>query len=228
MEDQDVRSALKEYVTEAEPPVGLTGDGVLAAGRRSRRRRLTTVVAVVALAAAGFPAGTAIIALPDRNEPAAASPCGTKSPEETTEAAKARLSCVLEATVRARVTLGSDTPFDLKAIPIGKASAYHLVYPVHDGAMSVTLHPNDGALLSTGLACRNLDPAPATCSASLIDGGTLVETTTMEKDGHLTYGATYHTERAIVEITTDGGKNAQPPLSEAQIREIALTPGLVP
>lgn len=31
MEDQDVRSALKEYVTEAEPPVGLTGDGVLAA-----------------------------------------------------------------------------------------------------------------------------------------------------------------------------------------------------
>ncbi|MFD6066165.1 hypothetical protein [Amycolatopsis lurida] len=228
MEDQDVRSALNKYVTEAEPPVGLTGDGVLAAGRRSRRRRLTTVVAAVALAAAGFPAGTAIIALPGRNEPAVGSPCGSKSPNETIEAAKARLSCVLEATVRARVTLGSDTPFELKAIPTGKASAYLLTYPVHDGSMSVTLHPNDGALLSTGLACRDLEPTPTTCSASLVDGGTLVETTTKEKDGHLTYGATYQTERAIVEVTTDGGKNAQPPLSEAQVREIALTPGLVP
>ncbi|KFU78190.1 hypothetical protein SAMN04489729_2835 [Amycolatopsis lurida] len=228
MEDQDVRSALKEYVTEAEPPVGLTGDGVLAAGRRSRRRRLTTVVAAVALAAAGFPAGTAIIALPERNEPAAASPCGAKSPEETTEAAKARLSCVLEATVRARVTLGSDTPFDLKAIPIGQGNGYHLVYPVRDGSLSVTVLPNNGTLLSTGTACRRLNPAPATCSASLIDGGTLVETTTKENDGHVTYGAAYQTGTAIVEVSADGGDNARPPLSEAQVREIALTPGLVP
>ncbi|WP_340685495.1 hypothetical protein LCL61_03580 [Amycolatopsis coloradensis] len=228
MEDQDVRSALKEYVTEAEPPVGLTGDGVLAAGRRSRRRRLTTVVASVALAAAGFPAGTAIIALPDRNEPAAASPCGAKSPEETTEAAKARLSCVLEATVRARVTLGSDTRFDLQAIPIDKGNGYRLVYPVRDGSLSVTVLPNNGTLLSTGVACRRLDPVPATCSASLIDGGTLIETTTGEKDGHLSYGAAYQTGTAIVEVSTDGGDNTRPPLSEAQVREIALTPGLVP
>ncbi|MFI9454499.1 hypothetical protein [Amycolatopsis sp. NPDC052450] len=228
MEDQDVRSALKEYVTVAEPPIGLTGDGVLTAGRRSRRRRLTTVIAAVALAAAGFPVGTAIIALPDRNEPAATSPCAKKSPEETSEAAKTRLSCVIEAAVRARVTLGSDTPFELKAVPLGKTNAYHLVYPVRDGTMSVTLHPNNGTLLSTGMACQDVDPVSTTCSASLIDGGTLVETTAKENGGRLTYGATYQTEAAIVEVFTEGGKSARPPLSEVQVREIALTPGLVP
>jgi len=227
MEDQDVRSALKEYVTEAEPPIGLTGDDVLAKGRRSRRRRLTTVVGAAALAT-GFLAGTALVALPDRQEPAATSPCGEKPPEETTEAAKARLSCVIETAIRTRVPLGSDTPIELKAIPIGKGSGYLLVHPVHGGSLSVSVMPNDGTLLSTGLACQRLEPAPATCSASLIDGGTLVETTTKEKDGRLAYGAAYQTETAIVEVSTEGGENAQPPLSEAQLREIALTPGLVP
>ncbi|MEU9686844.1 hypothetical protein [Amycolatopsis japonica] len=228
MEHQDVRFALKEYVTEAEPPIGLNGDDVLAKGRRSRRRRLTTVIAAVAVAAAGFPVGTALVALPDRQEPAATSPCGEKPPGETTEAAKVRIACVIEAAVRTRVTLGSDSPFELKAIPIGKGSGYLLVHPVHDGSLSVSVMPNDGTLLSTGMACRRLDPAPTACSASLIEGGTLVETTTKEKDGHLAYGAAYQTETAIVEVSTDGAENAQPPLSEAQIREIALTPGLIP
>ncbi|MEU3622241.1 hypothetical protein BS329_33440 [Amycolatopsis coloradensis] len=243
MEDQDVRSALQEHVSEAEPPIGLTGKGVLAAGRRSRRRRLTTAVAVAAVAAAGIPMGIVSVAYPDRSEPAATSPCGEKSPEESPEAAKVRLSCLLERAIRAYVTPAD--PLRLEAYPTPGKMLYLLSSDVGDrtGSVFVELVTNDGTLLSAGTACEVQVPAPTTCSASLIRGGTLVESTTKKpgSPGFVFYQAAYRTEQAIVSITSSNSTEAStderpdppaqrelPPLSEAQLREIALTPGLVP
>ncbi len=243
MEDQDVRSALKEYVAETEPPIGLTEEGVLGAGRRSRRRRLTTMVTAVALAAAGFPVGTALIVLPDRNEPAATSPCGEKSPGESRDAVTARLDCLLERAIRTYVTPAD--PLDLETYPGPDKTLYLMSADVGDrtGSVFVELMTNDGTLLSAGTACKVQVPAPTTCSASLVRGGTLVETTIKKPDspGFVAYQAAYRTAQAIVVITstnsTEAGTDARPyppaqrelpPLTEAQVREIALTPGLVP
>ncbi|WP_410666094.1 hypothetical protein [Amycolatopsis sp. lyj-84] len=243
MEDHDVRSALKEYVTGAEPPIGLTGDGVLTAGRRSRRRRLTTIVAVVALAVAGFPVGTALIALPDRAEPASISPCGEKSPEETPKAVTARLECLLDQAIRTYVTPAD--PLKLEAYPATDKTLYVMSAEVSDrtGSLYVDLATNDGTLLSAGTACEVQEPTPTTCSASLIRGGTLVETTIRKprNPDFVIYQAAYRTAQALVVVSssnsTEAGTDAQPyppgqrelpPLTQAQLREIALTPGLVP
>ena len=56
---EDVRSALTAYVTEGEPPIGLTGDEVLAAARLSRRRYLLT--GAVALAVVVLALGLAVV-----------------------------------------------------------------------------------------------------------------------------------------------------------------------
>ncbi|MFD5095457.1 hypothetical protein ACFWMR_32975 [Amycolatopsis thailandensis] len=243
MEDQDVRSALKEYVTEAEPPIGLTGDGVLAAGRRSRRRRVTTVIAAVALASAGFPVGAALIASPDRSEPVATSPCGEKTPGETSQAVTARLNCLLDRAIRTYATPAD--PLKLEAYPQPGKTLYLMSGELGDrtGSVFVELMTNDGTMLSTGVACESQDPTPTTCSARLIRGGTLVETTIKKpgNPGFVAYQAGYRTAEAIVIITatnsTKPGTDEKPDppaqrelplLTEAQLREIALTPGLVP
>ncbi|MFD0517415.1 hypothetical protein [Paractinoplanes durhamensis] len=77
MQEADVQEALKAYVTDGEPAMGLTADGVLKAGRRSRRARRLAGVAGAGLAA--VLAGVAAVGVwggsPDGPEYMAADPC---------------------------------------------------------------------------------------------------------------------------------------------------------
>ena len=73
---EDVRAALTAYVTEGDPPVGLSGDAVLSAARLSRRRHLLT--GAVALFVVVLALGLAVVALPHR-DPVAGRPCPTAS-----------------------------------------------------------------------------------------------------------------------------------------------------
>ncbi|MEU4238293.1 hypothetical protein [Actinoplanes sp. NPDC026619] len=52
MQEAEVRTALTAYATDGEPPMGLTADGVLTAGRRSRRARRLAAFAGAGVAAA--------------------------------------------------------------------------------------------------------------------------------------------------------------------------------
>ena len=93
---EDVRTALTAYVTEGEPPIGLSGEEVLAAARLSRRRYLLT--GAVALAVVVLALTLAVVVLPRRAE-VASHPCPTAS--DTRAALVDRLSCVVGNAVRA-------------------------------------------------------------------------------------------------------------------------------
>ncbi|BAL87095.1 hypothetical protein AMIS_18750 [Actinoplanes missouriensis 431] len=77
MQEADVREALKTYVTEDEPAMGLTAGTVLNAGRRSRRNRRLAGVAGAALVAALAGAGVAVVSGGGSTDPefAAAGAC---------------------------------------------------------------------------------------------------------------------------------------------------------
>jgi len=85
MQEMDMQHALKAYVRDGEPAMGLTADVVLAAGRRSRRTRRLAGVAGAAVAVAL--AGTGVAAFTGGGSPdadlaaaACASPPGSRPP----------------------------------------------------------------------------------------------------------------------------------------------------
>ena len=77
MRETEVRHALKAYVSDGEPPMGLTADVVLAAGRRSRRARRVAGFAGAGLAVALAGAGVVVVSGGGSfgGEFAAAAPC---------------------------------------------------------------------------------------------------------------------------------------------------------
>ena len=148
---EDVRSALTAYVTEDEPPLGLSGDAVLAAARLSRRRHLLTgaVAAVVVVLALGL----AVVVLPHRGEVAGRA-CPAAS--DTRSALVDRLSCVVGNAVRSmlppdaritRLTIPGETPpadpFHLIADPAGDApreALFHMGVRVTDARGSGSVY----------------------------------------------------------------------------------------
>src|SRR4051812_26195026 len=77
MQDTGVQQALKKYVSDGEPAMGLTADAVLAAGRRSRRSRRVAGFAGAGLAIALAGAGVVVVSGGGSSGPAfeAATPC---------------------------------------------------------------------------------------------------------------------------------------------------------
>jgi len=77
MQETEMHHALKEYVSDGEPAMGLTADAVLMAGRRSRRTHRLAGFAGAGLAAALIGAGLVVVS--DGGSPgadyAAAAPC---------------------------------------------------------------------------------------------------------------------------------------------------------
>jgi hypothetical protein len=61
MQETDMHHALKQYVSDGEPAMGLTADAVLTAGRRSRRTRRLAGFAWAGLAAALVGAGVVVV-----------------------------------------------------------------------------------------------------------------------------------------------------------------------
>lgn len=207
MDDLDVRSALTEYVTESEPQIWLTGDSVLAAGRRSRRRRLSAAgIAGAAFAVVAILGATSVMTTPSPPpQPAKPVPgdrCGTRTPGETAQQVLTRLSCTVDTSVRSRVTPGAridrltlpdeippSDPFLLTAKQVEEqgtvSTHYYLEVRVSDdrGAGSVLvriLSPAYNAVPS----CEDATiPQRASCSSRQIAQGVLRETTDRNEEG---------------------------------------------
>ncbi|MGW5722198.1 hypothetical protein ACWEVP_38915 [Amycolatopsis sp. NPDC003865] len=244
---EDVRTALTEYVTEGEPPLGLTGEAVLSAARLSRRRHLLT--GAVAVFVAVLALGLAVVVLPDR-DPVAGRPCPTAV--DTRSALVDRLSCVVGNAVRAllpadavvtRLTTPGETPppadpFRLIADPIGAApeeAIFHLGVRVTDaagpGSVYVLIVPGTTGGPSCGQAeeitCRTEPTALGLVrSASLRVGDAVKNRVALAGPASLVQfwsNSSGVPEQSGVRLPK---QRPEPTLTLEQVRSLALTPGL--
>ncbi|MET8852487.1 hypothetical protein [Amycolatopsis sp. NPDC004625] len=244
---EEIRSLLTVYVTDDEPPIGLSGEAVLSAARLARRRHLLTgavAVAVVVLAL-----GLAVVVLPQRGG-AANEPCPTAS--ETRAALVDRLSCVVGRAVRSllppdalvtRLTIPGETPpadpFRLVADPAGDAprdALFHMGVRVTDargsGSVYVLMVPSPH---SGGPPCD--EPDEILCRTEPTSQG-LLWLSTLRSGDLLTHRVALATPDAVVQFwSTDSGvleragvslpvQRPEPTLTLEQVRQLALTPGL--
>lgn len=243
---EDVRTALTAYVTEGEPPLGLTGEAVLSAARRSRRRHLLTGAAALAVVVLAL--GLAVLVLPGRN-PVAARPC--PSATDTRSALVDRLSCLVGNAVRSllpsdvrisRLTIPGETPpadpFHLVADPIGAApgeAIFHMGVRVTDASGSGSVYVLILPGRSGGPACG--EPGEITCRTEPTPQGVMWLSTLRTGDA-VKYRVALAGPDSLVEFwSTDSGvleqpgvrlpkQRPEPTLSLDQVRELALTPGL--
>jgi len=246
---EDVRTALTAYVTEDEPPLGLSGDAVLSAARRSRRQHLLT--GVVALAVVVLALGLAVVVLPHRGSVAGPT-CPTVS--DTRTAIVDRLSCVVGNAVRAllpadarleRLTIPGETPpsdvFHLIADPVGDApreALFHLGVRVTDERGSGSVYV---LMLPSGTAgtprCGRLTTPELRCGIEQLPEGGLMLTTD-RSSGALSYRASLSAPWGYVQVWSNNSgvleqkdvrlpeQRPEPVLTPDQVRRLALTPGL--
>ncbi|MDT7796792.1 MAG: hypothetical protein QOI78_225 [Actinomycetota bacterium] len=251
MEDLDVRSALTAYVTEGEPPIGLDGDAILARGRRSRRNRLLAASAGVLVVLLAL--GVAVIALPRQAE-IAGHACPSAPAGETRAQIVDRLSCVVGNAVRSmlpsgakveRLTIPGETPpadpFHLVADALGGApqdAVFHMGVRVTDelGAGSVYFMALPSSP-SSKANCGGTDPHQVSCAVEQPADGTLRKVTE-RVDGVLTYRASLVSPTTNFQFWSNNSgvlvqegvrvpvQRPEPVLNAAQVRGLALTPGL--
>ena len=244
---EDVRSALAAYVTEGEPPIGLTGDEVLAAARLSRRRYLLT--GAVALAVVALALGLAVVVLPHRT-PVASRPCPVAT--DTRSELVDRLSCLIGNAVRsilppdAQVTplmapgeTPSSDPFHLIATPAGPAprdALFHMGVRVTDsrgtGSVYVVIVPSGN---SGGPPCE--EPQEVVCRTEPTSQGVLWLSTLVAGDT-VTHRVALATPDVVVQFVSNNSgvqgradlglpkQRPEPTLTLDQVRQLALTPGL--
>ncbi len=244
---EDVRSLLTAYVTDGEPPIGLSGEAVLSAARLSRRRHLLTgVVAVVVVVLA---LGLAVVVLP-HGGPVASRPCPTAS--DTRTALVDRLSCVIGNAVRSvlapdvqisRLTIPGETPpddpFRLIADPAGDAprdALFHLGVRVTDargsGSVYVLIVPSAN---SGGPPCH--EAGEILCYTEPTPQGTLWLSTVRSGDISSHRVALAGPDTVVQFRSNDSGvleqagvplpkQRPEPTLTLEQVRRLALTPGL--
>lgn len=243
---EDVRTLLTAYVTEGEPPLGLSGDAVLSAARRSRRQHLLT--GAVALVVVVLALGLAVGVLPNR-APVAARPCPTAS--DTRAALVDRLSCLVGNAVRslldsdARITrltipgeIPPEDPFHLIADPIGDApgeAIFHMGVRVTDssgsGSVYVLILPGG----SGGPPCGEVDEI--SCRSEQTPQGGLWLSSLRVGDAVKNRVALAAPNSLVQFWSTSSGvleqkdvhlpkQRPEPTLTLAQVRQLALTPGL--
>ncbi|WP_370970781.1 hypothetical protein [Amycolatopsis sp. cg9] len=243
---EDVRSLLTTYVTEDEPPIGLSGDGVLAAARASRRRHLLTGAAALAVAVLALV--LTVVVLPDRGSVANV-PCPTAS--DTREALVDRLSCVVGRAVRSllpaeaqitRLTIPGEIPpadpFHLIADPAGDApreALFHMGVRVTDaagsGSVYVLMLPGNAG----GPPCG--EPEEVSCRTEPTPRG-VMWLSTLRSGDVTTHRVALAGAGFLVQFwSNDSGvlqqsgvrlpkQREEPTLTPAQVRRLALTPGL--
>lgn len=243
---EDVRSALTEYVTEGEPPLGLSGEAVLSAARLSRRRHLLT--GAVALFVVVLALGLAVVVLPGR-APVAARPCPTAV--DTRSALVDRLSCLVGNAVRAllpadavvsRLTIPGETPpedpFHLIADPAGDAprdALFHMGVRVTDargtGSVYILIVPVAGG----GPPCG--EPGEITCRTEPTPQGVMWLSTLHTGDA-VKNRVALAAPNAVVQFWSNSSgvleqkdvrlpqQRPEPTLTLDQVRQLALTPGL--
>lgn len=244
---EEVRSLLTAYVTEDEPPIGLSGAAVLAAARRSRRQHLLT--AAVASAVIVLALALAVVVLPHRDE-VANTPCPTAS--DTRAALVDRLSCVVGRAVRAllppdaqitRLTIPGETPpadpFHLIADPAGDAprdALFHMGVRVTDargsGSVYILIVPSGN---SGGPPCG--DPEEILCRTEPTPQG-LLWLSTLRTGDVTTHRVALGGPEAQVQFWSNNSgvlqqtgvrlpkQRPEPTLTLEQVRGLALTPGI--
>ncbi|NBH09820.1 hypothetical protein [Amycolatopsis sp. SID8362] len=243
---EEVRSLLAAYVTEGEPPLGLSGDAVLAAARASRRRHLLTGAAALAVAVLAL--ALAVVVLPHRGQVADV-PCPTAS--DTREALVDRLSCVVGRAVRAllpadaritRLTIPGETPpadpFHLIADPAGDApreALFHMGVRVTDaagsGSVYVLMVPGNAGGPPCGevgeVSCRSEQTSVGGLMISTLRAGDVVtHRVTRSGVGYLVQFWSNNSGVLAQSGVRLPGQRPEPTLTEAQVRQLALTPGL--
>ncbi|WP_329051850.1 hypothetical protein OG738_05815 [Amycolatopsis sp. NBC_01488] len=245
---EDVRAALTAYVTEGEPPLGLTGEEVLSAARLSRRRYLLT--GAVALFVVVLALGLAVVVLPHRGEVASA-PCPSAS--GTRAQITDRLSCLIGNAVRSmldprarisRLTSPGETPpadpFHLIADPAGAApreALFHLGVRVTDargsGSVYVLVLPTGNA---GGPPCGGT-PEEVVCRSEPTPQGQLW-LSTLRSGEVVTHRVALAAPDVFVQFSANNSgvlaqkdvrlpaQRPEPTLTLAQVRDLALTPGL--
>ena len=246
---EEIRSLLTAYVTEDEPPIGLSGEAVLSAARLARRRHLLT--GAVALAVVVLALGLAVVVLPNRH-PTASSPCPPTSPGESRAALVDRLSCVVGRAVRwllpadaaiTRLTIPGETPppdpFHLIADPAGdepRDALFHMGVRVTDargsGSVYVLMVPSHN---SGGPPCK--EPGEILCRTEPTPQG-LLWLSTLRSGDILTHRVALATPDAVVQFWSNNSgvlertgvsvpkQRPVPTLTLEDVRELALTPGL--
>ncbi|MEV4055918.1 hypothetical protein AB0J55_32320 [Amycolatopsis sp. NPDC049688] len=244
---EEIRSLLTAYVTEGEPPIGLSGEGILSAARLARRRQLLTGAAALAVVALAL--GLAVVVLPHRSGVATA-PCPTAS--DTRAALVDRLSCVVGRAVRrllppdaqiTRLTIPGEVPpadpFRLIADPAGdepRDALFHMGVRVTDargtGSVYVLMVPSRN---SGGPPCN--ERGEIVCRREPAPQG-LLWLSTLRAGDTLTHRVALATPDAVVQFwSNDSGvleqagvslpkQRPEPALTLEQVRELALTPGL--
>ncbi|WP_103353229.1 hypothetical protein [Amycolatopsis sp. CA-128772] len=244
---EEIRSLLTAYVTEDEPPIGLSGEKVLAAARLSRRRHLLTGAAALAVVVLAL--SLAVVVLPHRSGVATA-PCPAAS--DTRAALVDRLSCVVGRAVRSllppdaqitRLTIPGEVPpadpFHLIADPAGDAprdALFHMGVRVTDargsGSVYVVMVPSRN---SGGPPCK--EPGEIVCRTEPTPQG-LLWLSTLRSGDILTHRVALATPDAVVQFrSNDSGaleqagvplpkQRPEPTLTLEEVRELALTPGL--
>ncbi|MCR6486504.1 hypothetical protein M8542_27115 [Amycolatopsis sp. OK19-0408] len=243
---EDVRAALTAYVTEGEPPLGLTTSGVLASARRSRRQHLLT--GAVALFVVVLALGLAVVVLPGRN-PVAARPCPTAT--DTRSALVDRLSCLVGNAVRgllpadaavSRLTIPGETPpsdpYHLIADEVGaepREAIFHMGVRVTDAAGSGSVYVLILPVNSGGPPCGEVDQI--SCRSEQTPQGGLWLSTLRAGDAVKNRVALAAPNSLVQFWSTSSGvleqsgvvlpkQRPEPTLTLAQVRELALTPGL--
>jgi hypothetical protein len=244
---EDVRSALAAYVTEDEPPIGLSGVAVLAEARSARRRYLLTGAAALTVVVLAL--GLAVVVLPHRGE-VANRPCPSAS--DTRAQITDRLSCLIGNAVRSmlgpdvrisRLTIPGETPpadpFHLIADPAGDAprdALFHLGVRVTDdrgtGSVYALIVPSSN---SGGPPCD--EPEEILCRREPTPRG-LLWLSTLRSGDVLTHRVALAAPAAVVQFSSNNsgtleragvrlpGQRPEPVLTLAQVRQLALTPGL--
>ncbi|UOX86235.1 hypothetical protein MUY14_31365 [Amycolatopsis sp. FBCC-B4732] len=243
---EDVRSVLTAYVTEDEPPIGLSGEAVLAAARAARRRHLLTGAAALAVVVLAL--GLAVVVLPHRGSVANV-PCPTAS--DTREALVDRLSCVVGRAIRAlvspdaqitRLTIPGETPpedpFHLIADAAGEApreALFHMGVRVTDaegsGSVYVLMLPGSSGGPPCGapeeLSCRTEPTPQGLMWLSTLRSGDVVthRVARAGPDAQVQFWSNNSgvLERSGVRLPE---QRPEPTLTAAQVRQLALTPGL--
>ncbi|WP_181773259.1 hypothetical protein [Amycolatopsis pittospori] len=241
MDDLDVRSALTEYVTEAEPPIGLTEQGVLAAGRRSRRRRLSAGITGAALAVVAALGVTFAVIAPQPDGPVAGDRCGTKSPGETAQQVITRMSCTVGAAVRSRLAPGvrierltlpeeipPSDPFLLysKQFPETAAAStfYFLGVRVSDDRGAGSVYVRISPPLGYGMASCEAENIPKadSCTSRRIAEGILLELTSRTPEGLIVHTTMLSGPTATITLISnnsgvlDTGDGFRPPVQSAE------------
>jgi hypothetical protein len=256
MEDLDVRSALTAYVTEDEPPIGLDGDAILAKGRRSRRNRLLTAsagvlvvllalgAAVIALPRQGEIAGHACPA-------ASAGETRERIVDRLSCVVGDAVRSMLPPGARIeRLTIPGEAPpedpFHLIADAVGAAprdALFHMGVRVTDergsGAVYFMALLNDASSghASSLTKCGGTDPKQVSCEVEQLKEGGLRKVTE-RANGVLTYRASLTAPGMNIEFWSNNSgvlqqkdvplpvQRPEPTLNAAQVRGLALTPGL--